>query len=153
MRGKQAMEFPTVETEAMFSQLRAIGLGEEFLGRIDYICLFSALDSLAIQRVIELQLESLRRHAEEKGFAFDWEPGVVGKLGEQWRPRFGVRALHGILRNQIYTQLGIAESQGETEGVVRVRLEAQDGLSPETSTSPYAVTRRREGDVLVIALA
>jgi ATP-dependent Clp protease ATP-binding subunit ClpA len=153
MRGKQAMKFPTVETEAMFSQLRGIGLGEEFLGRIDYICLFSALGSSAIQRVIEMQLESLRRHAKEKGLEFDWEPRVIEKLGEQWKPRFGVRALHGILRNQVYTQLGIAESQGETEGVARVRLVAQDGLSPEASTSPCAVTRRREGDLLVIALA
>ena len=153
LSGKQAVESPTVETEAMFNQLCTIGLGEEFFGRIEYICLFSALDSSAIQRVIQLQLESLRADAEEKGLQLDWDHGVVLKLGQQWKPRFGVRALQGILRNQIYTQLGIAESQGEMEGVTRVRLEYRDQIASGTTSSSLAVARLRVGDVLVIAFA
>lgn len=152
LTGKQALEAPTAETGAMLNELRAIGLGEEFFGRIHHLCLFRALDTTSVERVVELQLAALREQAAERGLELEWNPDVAAHLASQWKPQFGVRALQGILRKCIQSQLGIAETQGELQGVRRIRLEREGRGTASYSLAGDLVTRRRDRDVLVIAL-
>jgi ATP-dependent Clp protease ATP-binding subunit ClpA len=144
---------PRTDVDALKSELRGIGLGEEFLGRIGHFFVFEALAASAISEIIELRLESLRETAEVRGHRLEWEKGIVGHLTSQWQPRFGVRHLIAILRNRIIEQLSVADAQGELKGVKKIRLEILElGDSPEDRDLTGLASRERQGETLVISL-
>jgi len=145
---------PRVDLEAVKSELRSLGYGEEFLGRIDDFFVFRALDAPAIRIVIERQLKALGRTATERGYDLVWDPALVEHLSEVWQPRFGVRHLTTILRHRIVEQLSVADAQGELRGVQRIRLEAFEPAGGDgQERAPGAAGRERSGDVLTIRVA
>jgi ATP-dependent Clp protease ATP-binding subunit ClpA len=142
---------PSVDKEAVFSELRQRGLGEEFLGRHIRFFGFQGLGMDAAQVIIGKQLQSLRETAEERGYELDWAPEIVTYLAGQWQPRFGVRHLTTILRHRIEEHLAIADAQGELRGIRRIRLEPLgDEPSPEHAG---LATRTRSDETLIITLA
>jgi len=147
-----ARHTPTVDADALRADLRRIGLGEEFLGRISHWFTFQGLDGTAIREVIGLQLERLRCAAVERGLTLEWDPAVADYLGERWQPRFGVRHLTTILRNRIEEQLSVAEAQGDLKGTRTIRLALLEGAG--AGPGPVGVaTRRVQGDTLTVYLA
>lgn len=146
-------DMPTVELEALKAELRALGLGEEFLGRITHFLLFQALDTNSIQTILGQQLGRLRDEAKERGLNLEWNDQLVAHLASEWQPRFGVRFATAILRNRIGEQMDIADAQGELKGANRIRIE-QLRLDAKAADLPVAglAVRRREGDTLVIQL-
>jgi ATP-dependent Clp protease ATP-binding subunit ClpA len=158
--GGERPERPTVDAEAVLAGLRATGLGEEFLGRIDHVFLFQSLEPEAIREVVGRQLERLRRTAEDRGLHMDWEPELVSHLLSQWQPRFGVRALSAMLHNRVIEQLSVAEAQGELEDVTGIHLDVLEkevlkklaDLAKSIGLAGLA-TRERQDKLLVIALA
>lgn len=144
---------PITDSEAMKDEIRRMGLGEEFLGRVSHFFIFGGLNPAAVHTILERQLEKLQDTAEVRGFHLLWDDDVIHHLADQWQPRFGVRHLLAILRNRIVEQLSVADAQGELAGVQEIRLEV---LSPHGAyrgaPGPGSATRRREARTFMIGL-
>lgn len=152
--GAPATTSPRVDTEALKAELRGLGLGEEFLGRILHWFSFQGLDVDSVEKIIEMQLDRLRRKAEEMAYELSWDADIVGYLSSQWQPRFGVRHLTTILRNRIEEQLSVADAQGELKGVRKIYLEVLDTIDEEEARRFAGVAERElQGDTLIINLA
>jgi ATP-dependent Clp protease ATP-binding subunit ClpA len=144
---------PSTDVGEMKEEIRKMGLGEEFLGRVTHFFIFGGLEHSAVRAILATQLDRLRDTAEVRGYTLEWDPGVVDHLVAQWQPRFGVRHLLAILRNRIVEQLSVADAQRELKGVTRIRLSllpADGAVAPEGLTG--AATRERRDDTLVIHL-
>ncbi|EGV16221.1 AAA family ATPase [Thiocapsa marina] len=150
---EEAPDTPVVEVDAVKQALRAIGYGEEFLGRIDAFFVFRGLASEAIRRIVAQQLERLRTGADVQGYRLAWDQAVVDYLAERWQPRFGVRHLTTILRNRIVEQLSVAAAQRELDGVnaIRLRVLALTSATPGGDLAGLA-SRARDGETLWINL-
>ncbi|MFC1660387.1 AAA family ATPase [Gemmatimonadota bacterium] len=145
---------PTTDLEALKGEIRAMGLGEEFLGRISHFFVFHGLRADSVEVILKTQLERLAGTAEERGFGFEWDEEVVGHLVSQWQPRFGVRHLVAILRNRVVEQLSVADAQRELEGIQTIRLELMDAEGLEGLGDLAGLARRtRRNGTLVISLA
>ncbi len=144
---------PRADLEALRSEIRAMGLGEEFLGRIGHFFLFKGLETGSIYDIVQMQLDRVREVAEERGYELEWDEKIVGYLASQWQPRFGVRHLTSILRNRIIEQLSVADAQGELTGVGKIRLQILKTDGGDGRDLTGLATREREGDTLVINLA
>ncbi len=152
--GAPATTSPRVDTEALKAELRGLGLGEEFLGRILHWFSFQGLDVDSVEKIIEMQLDRLRRKAQEMAYELAWDTDIVGYLSSQWQPRFGVRHLTTILRNRIEEQLSVADAQGELKGVKKIYLEVLDTIDEEEARRFAGVAERElQGDTLIINLA
>jgi ATP-dependent Clp protease ATP-binding subunit ClpA len=145
---------PHVDLDALKGELRAIGYGEEFLGRINHFFVFQSLAADSVRAIIQTQLASLGQAAEVRGYELEWDPEIVAYLTSQWQPRFGVRHLTTVLRNRISEQLSMAEAQGELRGIRKILLRVMplDDVSKSRILTGLAL-RERAGDTLLIHLA
>jgi len=144
---------PTTDVDNVRSEIRRMGLGEEFLGRIGHFFVFHGLEADAVKQVLQTQLGGLAETAKERGFKLEWDEAVVGHLVYQWQPRFGVRHLVTILRNRVVEQLSVADAQGELKGVEKIRLEILDGDVRKGAHDLTGLARRtRRNGTLVISL-
>ncbi len=152
--GEPVSETPRADLEALKSEIRGMGLGEEFLGRIGHFFVFQGLDRESIHVIVKKQLDGLRQTAEVRGYELEWEQRLPDHLASQWQPRFGVRHLTAILRNRIVEHLSVADAQGELDGVKKIRLEvlATDDASGGPDLTGLARRERRQ-ETLVIQLA
>lgn len=142
-----------IEVDAVKSELRAIGYGEEFFGRIDQFFVFESLRPEAVRRIIGMQLERLRQSADVRGFRLDWDAEIVDHLTDAWQPRFGVRHLTRILRNRVVEQLSVADAQGELQGVSVIRLRRMESaVNADAAPVAGGAGRERSGDTLFINL-
>jgi ATP-dependent Clp protease ATP-binding subunit ClpA len=144
---------PKTDVAGMKEEIRKMGLGEEFLGRITHFFIFRGLDSTSVQEILENQLEKLQDTAEVRGYQLRWDEAVLPHLVKQWQPRFGVRHLLSILRNRIVEQLSVADAQGELKGLTRIKLDLMNTDSKlEARDVTGLATRQRDGDTLLISL-
>jgi ATP-dependent Clp protease ATP-binding subunit ClpA len=146
-------EEPRTDLAALKADLRALGLGEEFLGRISHTFVFGAMKRADIEVVIARQLESLKKASEVRGLELSWSPELVAHLSARWQPRYGVRFATAMLKNRIGEQLSIASAQGELHGVKRIALGVCHAakLPPGLDASGLTSTRR-EGDTIHVEL-
>jgi len=145
---------PEVDEDRLKQELGAMGLGQEFLGRIGHFFLFNGLDQASIRTVVEGQIKKLQAMAEERNLSLSWSPKLVDHLASQWQPRFGVRHLATILLHRVAEQLSVAEAQGELREATEVRLEVMQTPddADDLDLSGLAV-RETEESRLVIRLA
>jgi ATP-dependent Clp protease ATP-binding subunit ClpA len=144
---------PRADLEIMKSEIRALGLGEEFLGRIGHYFIFEGLGTDSIRLIIQKQLDRLRDTADVRGYELEWEDKLPDHLAAQWQPRFGVRHLTSILRNRIVEHLSVADAQGELKGVSKIRLEVLETDAPAAPDLTGLAKRERRNDTLVIKVA
>jgi len=146
-------QVPHTDVSAMRDAIKGMGLGEEFLGRIDHVFVFDPLRPDAVREILESRLAQLQDLAEVRGYALEWDGDVVSHLSAQWQPRFGVRHLLAMVRNRIVEQLSVADAQGELKEIRKIRLEvtSADSHGP-LGQVPGPARRRRNGSTLVIAL-
>jgi ATP-dependent Clp protease ATP-binding subunit ClpA len=145
---------PTTSLDALKAEIRAMGLGEEFLGRISHFFVFQGLRPEAVRVILQAQLGGLSGIAAERGYRLEWDDAVVDHLVSRWQPRFGVRHLVVILRNRVVEQLSVADAQGELKGVQTIRLELlrPAAAAGEEDLAGLARCSRRNG-TLVIGVA
>ncbi|NWG22577.1 MAG: ATP-dependent chaperone ClpB [Chloroflexi bacterium] len=95
--------------EELRSQLRP-----EFLNRIDEIIVFRPLSREQIGRIVDIQLNRLRRLLAERKVALDLTPAARAKLAaEGYDPVFGARPLKRVIQQRIQNPLALRLLQGE----------------------------------------
>jgi ATP-dependent Clp protease ATP-binding subunit ClpB len=89
-------------------------LRPEFLNRIDEIVVFRALDQEHIAKIVEIQLESLRRRLAAKRMALEVTEAAKAVLAhEGYDPTFGARPLKRTIQRLIQDQLALKLLEGE----------------------------------------
>lgn len=74
----------------------------EFLNRLDEIIPFLPLKPEAMEHIVELQLERLKKLLEEKEVALTWDRQVLAYLADKgYDPAFGARPLKRLIQHQV----------------------------------------------------
>ena len=73
----------------------------EFLGRLDEIAVFRALDADALERIAGKYLRELQQRADSVGIALELEPGLDRALSAKCGSRSGARAVRSLIQKQV----------------------------------------------------
>jgi len=148
-----ATDGPATDLAAMRAHLLRMGLGEAFLGRVTHLFDFKGLDAGSARKILQGQLGNFAETCGTKGYALEWDEEVVDHLMSAWEPGLGARDVSGILRNRVISQVIVADTRGELEGVERIHLTvSEEGSRDEKQDPSTAAKHTREGDTLVIGL-
>lgn len=111
----------------------------EFLNRIDDIVVFSQLDKAEIDKIIEVQLEKLRKNLAERGITLVLDDSAKKLLSDEgYDPTFGARPLKRAIQTMIQNQLAMKLLSGEVRDGQTIRVTAENGalkFTPEASNA------------------
>ncbi len=100
----------------------------EFVNRIDEIIRFKSLEMTDLIRIVDLQLESLRKRLAERRIELEVSEQAKQLLAERgYDPTFGARPLRRVVQKLLGDQIAIAVLAGKyTEGST-IRVDVKDG--------------------------
>ncbi|MEP6904147.1 MAG: AAA family ATPase, partial [Actinomycetota bacterium] len=111
----------------------------EFLNRIDDIVIFRQLSKAEIEKIIDVQLEKLRKNLAERGISIVLEDSAKELLStEGYDPTFGARPLKRAIQTLIQNPLAIKLLNGEIRSGSVIYVAAAGGalkFTPETATA------------------
>jgi ATP-dependent Clp protease ATP-binding subunit ClpB len=100
----------------------------EFLNRIDDIVVFKQLDRAQIARIIDVQLEKLRRNLEDRGITIELEDSARELLVQEgYDPVYGARPLKRAIQSLIQNPLAVSLLNGDISSGQTVRVSAENG--------------------------
>jgi ATP-dependent Clp protease ATP-binding subunit ClpB len=86
----------------------------EFLNRIDEIVVFHRLDESHIERIVELQVESLRNRLAERNLGLEITEAALSHLAKTgYDPDFGARPLKRVLQKEVADPIALGLLKGE----------------------------------------
>jgi ATP-dependent Clp protease ATP-binding subunit ClpB len=109
----------------------------EFLNRIDDIIIFKSLGKEEISKIIEIQLENLRKHLADRKITLELTPAARGALfNEGYDPSFGARPLKRAIQKLLADPLAMKLLDGEIQAGEHVMVDAVRGGELEFKTVP-----------------
>jgi ATP-dependent Clp protease ATP-binding subunit ClpB len=85
----------------------------EFLNRIDEIVIFRALDKTTLLKIVDIQLDGLRRRLEERHIRLEISPRATERLAERgYDPVYGARPLKRAIQQEIQNPLALRLLEG-----------------------------------------
>jgi len=88
----------------------------EFLNRIDDIIIFRPLGKEQITKIIDIQLESLRKHLADRKITLELTPAARDALfKEGYDPAFGARPLKRAIQNLLANPLALRMLEGDIQ--------------------------------------
>jgi len=131
-----------LDDQAMKAQLMDVlrhHFRPEFLNRIDEIIVFHALSQQQIKDIVNLQLEQVRRMAEDKDIQLQFDSNLIDYLAEAgYQPEFGARELRRLIRQRVETQLATDLLQGELQEGDSATITYDQDLDKVTIAKPVA---------------
>jgi ATP-dependent Clp protease ATP-binding subunit ClpB len=104
-----------MSAENIRSELRA-HFKPEFLNRIDDIIIFHSLGKEQIAKIIDIQLETLRRHLADRKITLELSPTAREALfKEGYDPSFGARPLKRAIQKLLADELALKILDGEIQ--------------------------------------
>jgi len=92
-------------SNATHDQLRAI-MRPEFLNRIDDIITFKPLDKEQIAKVVELQMNRVKKMLEPQGFDLQWTQEAINFLADKgYDPQYGARPVKRAIQDYVLNDL------------------------------------------------
>lgn len=111
----------------------------EFLNRIDDIVIFGQLSRSEIEKIIDVQLEKLRKNLAERGIEIVLEDSAKALLSEEgYDPTFGARPLKRAIQTLIQNPLAVKLLNGEIRSGSVIHVTAENGalkFASETATA------------------
>lgn len=98
----------------------------EFLNRIDEIVVFNPLSKLDIEKIVDLQIEIIKKKLEDKGFKIVIGREAMDFLAENgFNPEYGARHLKRLVQKTIVDKLADKLIKGELKdgGKIKIGLE------------------------------
>ena len=109
--------------EAVLQELRA-HFRPEFLNRVDDIVVFHSLTEDSLRRIVDLQVDRLRKRLQEKRIDLELTPAAREHLVKAgYEPEFGARPLKRVIQKEVETALGKALLRGEIRPGQRVQAD------------------------------
>ncbi|NUQ64674.1 MAG: AAA family ATPase, partial [Pirellulales bacterium] len=113
--------------EAVTAALRARFL-PEFLNRIDETILFHPLTAKQIRKIVELQINRLRRQVAQSNLHLEVTAAALDAIAEQgYDPIYGARPLKRIIQQRIQNPLAVEILKREFAEGANVRVDYRDG--------------------------
>jgi ATP-dependent Clp protease ATP-binding subunit ClpB len=113
--------------EAVMSDLRK-HFRPEFLNRVDDIVLFKPLQLDEIKKIVELQIEDLRRRLADRGVRLEMtEPGREYVARRGYDPVYGARPLKRYIQHELESRIARALVAGQVTDGSLVRVDVHDG--------------------------
>ncbi|MFZ9777867.1 MAG: AAA family ATPase, partial [Schleiferiaceae bacterium] len=120
--------------EAVHKLLRA-SLRPEFLNRIDEVITFHPLGEDHVRRIVQLQLNDVKKRLSEQEITIEFTPEAVDALAaEGFDPAFGARPLKRTVQRRILNDLAKKLLSGEVQRDAVVLCDAVDGAIFFTNT-------------------
>ena len=86
----------------------------EFLNRVDDVVIFNALGREQIGRILEIQLELLRKRLAERRLSLELTPAALDFLAQRgYDPQYGARPLKRLIQREVQDPLAMRILQGE----------------------------------------
>ena len=96
----------------------------EFLNRVDEIVVFHGLTREDLGKIVEIQLQRIRKRLADRQIDLEVSPGAVQHFGEVgYDPVYGARPMKRLLQRELETQLGRKILAGEIADRSRVRVD------------------------------
>ncbi len=100
----------------------------EFLNRIDDIVVFNQLTKIEIERIIDVQLEKLRKTLAERGIEIALDASALKLLSDEgYDPNFGARPLKRAIQTLIQNPLAVKLLKSEILSGQMVNVSAENG--------------------------
>jgi ATP-dependent Clp protease ATP-binding subunit ClpB len=100
----------------------------EFLNRVDEIVLFKALTLIEIERIVDLQIEDVRRRLADRRLTLELSDGARELIArEGYDPVYGARPLKRFIQREVETRIGRALLSGEIEDGATITVDVEDG--------------------------
>ncbi len=100
----------------------------EFLNRIDETIIFHPLDRTQLHRIVELQIERLRKQLEQNDLELEATPAAVDAVAlEGYDPTYGARPLKRVVQQQILNPLATELLKGQFPAHSGVKVDYVDG--------------------------
>lgn len=100
----------------------------EFLNRIDEIIIFNQLTKENIEKIVQLQLDKIKKIIFNKGFDLDYSDVLVKHLAViGFDPAFGARPLRRIIQKHILDQLAIKIIESSIKENQKIHLDYKNG--------------------------
>lgn len=95
-------------SNATVDQLHKI-MRPEFLNRIDDIITFKPLNREQIEKIVELQMNRVKKMIEPQGFKLQWTPAAISYLADKgYDPAFGARPVKRAIQDYVLNDLSKA---------------------------------------------
>jgi ATP-dependent Clp protease ATP-binding subunit ClpB len=102
------------EVEAKIKDMLKEYFRPEFLNRIDEIILFHSLSREQLTRIVDVQLEQLRKRLTMRGLKLQVSPEAKELLAEEgYDPQYGARPLKRVIQQRIENSLASHILRGE----------------------------------------
>jgi ATP-dependent Clp protease ATP-binding subunit ClpB len=100
----------------------------EFLNRIDEVSVFSPLDKGEMHRIVELQLDIVKKRLAEQGITLEAAPEALAYLSEVgFDPQFGARPVKRAIQNTVLNALSKEIIAGKVQTDDVILLDIFDG--------------------------
>jgi ATP-dependent Clp protease ATP-binding subunit ClpB len=136
-----AAKDPKKAREEAMSALREL-FRPEFLNRIDDIVMFSPLGKVQIERIIDLQLEDVKKRLAERKITIELTPAAKALLfREGYDPAYGARPMKRAIQRLIQDPLALRILDGEVrpgETIVADAKGAEMTFTPKTEKAGAA---------------
>ncbi len=137
-----------------YEQVRAVVMGElrqhfrpEFLNRVDEVVVFHGLSTEHLMKIVDIQLERLRRRLEERRITVTLTPAALRHLGERgYDPAFGARPLKRLIQQSVETPIARMLVKGELRDGDTAAIDVQGGqvvITPVITAEPVHTAEGR----------
>jgi len=100
----------------------------EFLNRIDEIIVFHPLDRKHIHRIVELQIDRLRKQVEQNDLHLEVTPAAIDAIAAVgYDPTYGARPLKRVIQQRLQNPLATELLKGEYPPGSTIRIDAEGG--------------------------
>jgi ATP-dependent Clp protease ATP-binding subunit ClpB len=125
--GVEDGEIPEDIRVRVMGELRA-QFRPEFLNRVDDIILFKPLTLEEIERIVDLQIDDVRRRLADRRLSLELTEAARGLIArEGYDPVYGARPLKRFIQREVETRIGRALLSGEIGEGMAIIIDAQDG--------------------------
>jgi len=117
-----SQDYETMEHEA--KKILESSFRPEFLNRIDEVVIFRALDRASLLKIVDIQLEQLRRRLEDRNIRIEVSQKAKELLAERgFDPVYGARPLKRTIQQDIQNPLALQLLEGALREGETVHIE------------------------------
>ncbi len=118
----------TEQVESAVREMLRAHFRPEFLNRVDETILFHALSLKDIERIVDIQVDRLRKLVSDRRLEIELTPEAKERIAaEGYDPVFGARPLKRVIQQEIQNALAMRLLRGEIAEGDRVRIDAKGG--------------------------
>jgi ATP-dependent Clp protease ATP-binding subunit ClpB len=118
------------QTDRKIQEALRLTFRPEFLNRIDEIIVFNRLTKEHVARVVDIQVQGLKRRLEERKISLDLSDKARAWLADEgYDPRLGARPLKRLIQSEVQNPLAVRLLKGELKEGSSVTIDAaKEGL-------------------------